>query len=139
MKTSRRDFLKSTAAGMGSAALVAGVPAVYGAQTGAGAPGSNPDSQKIVVMNPRGIQPDIRKIPMATRPATLDGKTVYIVDVKYPNTNPFADALLAGLQAKYPKTTWIWRPKAAGYMDDDANLWKEIKEKDAAAIVMLGH
>ena len=97
------------------------------------------DQGKIVVMNPRGIQPDIRKIPMATRPATLDGKTVYIVDTKYPNTKPFVESLLAALQAKYPKTTWIVRDKVGGYMDDDANLWKEIKEKGAAAIVLLGH
>ena len=97
------------------------------------------DSGKIVVMNPRGIQPEIRKIPMATRPATLDGKTVYIVDTKYPNTKPFVESLLAALQAKYPKTTWVLRDKYAGYMDDDPNLWKEIKSKGAAAIVLLGH
>jgi hypothetical protein len=97
------------------------------------------DQEKIVVMNPRGIQPEIRKIPMAKRPATLDGKTVYIVDVKYPNTKPFVESLLAALQAKYPKTQWTVRDKAAGYMDDDPNLWKEIKEKGAAAIVLLGH
>jgi hypothetical protein len=97
------------------------------------------DLDKIVVMNPRGIQPEIRKIPMATRPATLDGKTVYLVDTKYPNTKPFVAALLAALQAKYPKTTWIVRDKVGGYMDDDPNLWKETKEKAAAAIVLLGH
>jgi hypothetical protein len=97
------------------------------------------DDAKIVVMNPRGIQPEIRKIPMATRPATLDGKTVYIVDTKYPNTKPFVNELFAALKAKYPKTTWILRDKLAGYMDDDPNLWKEIKEKGACAIVLLGH
>ena len=101
--------------------------------------GSAADDQKIVVMNPRGIQPEIRKIPMATRPATLDGRTVYIVDTKYPNTKPFVNELFAALKAKYPKTNWILRDKAAGYMDDDPNLWKEIKSKDAAAIVLLGH
>jgi hypothetical protein len=97
------------------------------------------DEDKIVVMNPRGIQPEIRKIPMATRPATLDGRTVYIVDTKYPNTKPFVNELLAALQAKYPKTTWVLRDKLGGYMDDDPNLWKEIKAKNAAAIVLLGH
>ena len=97
------------------------------------------DEPKIVVMNPRGIQPEIRKIPMATRPATLDGKTVYIVDTKYPNTKPFVEELFAALKAKYPKTTWILRDKFAGYMDDDPNLWKEIKGKGACAIVLLGH
>jgi len=101
--------------------------------------GSAADDQKIVVFNPRGIQPEIRKIPMAKRPATLDGKTVYIVDTKYPNTKPFVEALSAALQAKYPKTTWTVRDKVGGYMDDDPNLWKEAKEKAAAAIVLLGH
>jgi hypothetical protein len=97
------------------------------------------DEGKIVVFNPRGIQPEIRKIPMAPRPATLDGKIVYIVDTKYPNTKPFVNELFAALKAKYPKTTWVLRDKYAGYMDDDPNLWKEIKEKGACAIVVLGH
>jgi hypothetical protein len=94
---------------------------------------------KITVMNPRGIQPEIRKIPMAPRQASLDGKTIYIVDTKYPNTKPFVNELTAALKAKYPKTTWELRDKAAGYMDDDPNLWKEVKAKGAGAIVLLGH
>jgi hypothetical protein len=97
------------------------------------------DEGKIVVMNPRGIQPEIRKIPMAKRPATLDGKTIYIVDTKYPNTKPFVEELFAALKAKYPKTNWVLRDKFAGYMDDDPKLWAEIKEKGAGAIVLLGH
>ena len=95
--------------------------------------------EKIVVMNPRGIQPEIRKIPMAPRPATLDGKTVYIVDTKYPNTKPFVNELYSALKSKYPKTTWILKDKFGGYMDDDPELWKEIKAKGAGAIVLLGH
>ncbi len=100
---------------------------------------SSAQEAKITVMNPRGIQPEIRKIPMAPRQATLDGKTIYIVDTKYPNTKPFVNELLAALKAKYPKTTWMIRDKAAGYMDDDPALWKEVKEKGAGAIVLLGH
>jgi hypothetical protein len=76
---------------------------------------------------------------MAVRPATLDGKTVYIVDTKYPNTKPFVNELFAALKAKYPKTTWVLREKIAGYMDDDPNLWKEIKQKGSGAIVLVGH
>jgi hypothetical protein len=94
---------------------------------------------KIVVMNPRGIQPEIRKIPMAKRPATLDNKTVYIVDTKYPNTKPFVEELYAALKTKYPKTTWVLKEKLGGYMDDDPALWKEIKEKASGAIVLVGH
>lgn len=94
---------------------------------------------KITVMNPRGIMPEIRKIPMAPRPASLDGKTIYIVDTKYPNTKPFVNELFSALKEKYPKTTWVLREKFAGYMDDDPKLWAEIKEKGAGAIVLLGH
>jgi hypothetical protein len=94
---------------------------------------------KIVVMNPRGIQPEIRKIPMAKRPATLDNKTVYIVDTKYPNTKPFVEELYAALKTKYPKTTWVLKEKFGGYMDDDPALWKEIKAKASGAIVLVGH
>ena len=101
--------------------------------------GSEAEEAKIVVMNPRGIQPEIRKIPMATRQTTLDGKTIYIVDTKYPNTKPFVLELFSALKAKYPKTNWVLREKFAGYMDDDPNLWAEIKEKGAGAIVLLGH
>ena len=97
------------------------------------------DEAKIVVMNPRGIQPEIRKIPMAKRPATLDEKTVYIVDTKYPNTKPFVNELIAALKTKYPKTTWVLKEKLGGYMDDDPNLWKEIKQKGSGAIVLVGH
>ena len=94
---------------------------------------------KIVVFNPRGIQPEIRKIPMATRPATLDGKTVYVVDIKYANTQPFVNELMAGLKAKYPNTNWVLRQKLGMYMDDDPKLWAEIKEKAAGSIVLIGH
>lgn len=103
--------------------------------------GAVQDSEaKIIVMNPRGIQPEIRKIPMAARQSTLDGKTVYIVDTKYPNTKPFVNELQSSLQAKYPKTTWVIREKLGMYMDDDPNLWKEAKEKaNGGAIVLVGH
>ena len=95
---------------------------------------------KIVVMNPRGIQPEIRKIPMAERQSTLDGKTVYIVDTKFPNTKAFAEELQSSLQGKYPKTTWVLKDKIGSYFDDDPALWKEAKEKaDGGAIVLVGH
>ena len=97
------------------------------------------NEEKIVVMNPRGVQPEIRKIPMAVRPATLDDKTVYVVDIKYAMTKPFVNELMAALKAKYPKTTWVLKEKLGMYMDDDPNLWKEIKEKASAAIVLVGH
>lgn len=95
--------------------------------------------EKIVVLNPVGIKPEIRKIPMAPRPESLAGRTIYIVDTKYPNTKPFVEELAAGLRAKYPETNWVLRDKFGSYMDDDPDLWKEIKQKADGAVVLLGH
>ena len=94
---------------------------------------------RITVMNPRGIMPPIRLIPMAERPDSLDGKTVYIVDTKYPNTKPFVNELQRNLAQKYPRTTWVLKEKAGFYLQDDPPLWAEIKEKAQGAIVLIGH
>jgi len=93
---------------------------------------------KITVLNPLGIQPPIRLIPMPER-SGLEGKTVYIVDTKYANTKPFINELYKILQERYPKTNWVLKEKIGMYMDDDPNLWNEIKAKGASAIVAIGH
>lgn len=94
---------------------------------------------RITVMNPRGIQPQIRQIPMAARPATLDGKTIYLVDTRYPRTREFVEELFKILSERYPKTKWILRDKFGGYVDDDPKLWAEIKEKGHGMIMATGH
>ena len=97
------------------------------------------EEAEIIVLNPQGIKPAIRLIPMAERSGTLDGKTIYIVDTKYPNTKPFVNELQKHLAANYPKTTWMVKDKVGGYMEDDPKLWAEIKEKAQGAIVLIGH
>lgn len=96
-------------------------------------------NEKIVVLNPRGIKPAIRQIPMAERPATLDGKAVYIVDTRFPRTREFVETLVETLAERYPKTDWVLKDKFGGYMDDDPKLWADIKEKAHGAIVTIGH
>jgi hypothetical protein len=94
---------------------------------------------KIIVMNPRGILPLIRRIPMAARPATVDGKTIYIVDTRYPRTREFVEELFKVLKEQYPKTSWVLRDKFGGYIDDDPKLWAEIKERGHGMIMTVGH
>ncbi len=94
---------------------------------------------KVTVMNPRGIKPPIRRIPMAARPETLDGKTIYIVDSRYPRTREFVEELFRILREKYPKTNWVFKDKYGGYMDDDPTLWDEIKANGHGMIMTVGH
>ena len=96
-------------------------------------------TDKITVMNPKGIKPAIKQIPMAERPVTLDGKTIYIVDSKFPRTRVFVETLAKTLRERYPETDWVLKDKFGGYMDDDPKLWAEIKEKAHGAIMAVGH
>jgi hypothetical protein len=96
-------------------------------------------TKKIIVMNPKGIKPAIKQIPMAERPAKLDGKTIYIVDSKFPRTRVFVETLAETLRDRYPETDWVLKDKFGGYMDDDPKLWAEIKEKAHGAIMTVGH
>ena len=97
------------------------------------------EEAEITVLNPQGIKPAIRLIPMAERSGTLEGKTIYIVDTKYPNTKPFVNELQKHLAKNYPQTTWVVKDKVGNYMEDDPKLWAEIKEKAQGAIVLIGH
>jgi hypothetical protein len=97
------------------------------------------DQAKITVLNPLGQPPALKLVPMAPRFDTLDGKTIYIVDVGYPETKPFFDQMASLLVAAYPKTTWVVRNKISTYFEDDPDLWKEIKEKGGGLIIAIGH
>jgi hypothetical protein len=99
----------------------------------------NPEQAKVVVLNPIGSPPPKPLIGMAPRLDTLDGKTVYIVDVRYPLTHQLFEEMQKVLAEKYPKTNWILKEKAGSYSNDDPELWKEIKAKSDAMIIGIGH
>ena len=97
------------------------------------------DEPRITVVNPRGILPQIQRIPMANRIENLDGKTIYIIDTKFARTRDFVETLHKVLQEKYPKTTWVLRDKIGNYQVDDPTLWKEIQSKGHGVIMGIGH
>ena len=94
---------------------------------------------KITVLNPLGQPPVLKVLAMAPRLDTLDGKTIYVVDVKYPSTKPFMEELVKVLSDNYPKTKWVLREKRESYFEDDPDLWKEIKAKGNGMLVAIGH
>jgi hypothetical protein len=97
------------------------------------------EEKKITVLNPLGQLPPIKLEPMAPRLDTLDNKTIYVVDVKFPNSKVFAEELVKILKDKYPETNWLYREKIGSYFDDDPALWAEIKEKGHGMIQFIGH
>lgn len=94
---------------------------------------------KITVYNPLGQPPAIARVPMAPRLDSLDGKTIYIVDIGFTDTHQFFTEMQKLLGERYPKTTWVVRTKAGTYFDDDPKLWAEIKANGHGMIMGVGH
>ena len=102
--------------------------------------GTSPAQEpKIAVLNPIGQPPAIARVPMAPRLDSLDGKTIYIVDIGFTDTHQLFTEMQSLLSQKYPKTTWVVRTKIGTYFDDDKKLWAEIKEKGQGMIMGVGH
>jgi hypothetical protein len=94
---------------------------------------------KITVFNPVGQPPAIARVPRAPRLDSLNGKTIYIVDIGFTDTHQFFTEMQKLLAEKFPDTTWVVRTKAGTYFDDDPKLWAEIKEKGSGMIMGVGH
>jgi len=93
----------------------------------------------ITVLNPVGSPSPTPLIPMAPRLDTLEGKTIYIVDVMYPLTHQLFEEMQKVFSEKYPKTNWVVKSKAGTYFDNDQKLWEEIKAKAQGMIIGVGH
>ena len=70
---------------------------------------------------------------------SLDGKTIYIVDVMYPLTHQLFEEIQKVFSEKYPKTNWVVKSKAGTYFDNDQKLWEEIKANAQGMIIGVGH
>jgi hypothetical protein len=97
------------------------------------------EEAKITVLNPRGQAPSIPLVPMALRLDTLDGKTVYLVDVRFEGGKSFLLEMKDWFAKNMPKVKTVFREKAGPYMDNDPKLWAEIKGKGDAMIMAIGH
>ncbi len=94
---------------------------------------------KITVMNPMGYPPVIKQLEMAPRLDSLEGKTVYLVDVRFDD----GDILLQQMQGWFadhkPGVNAVFVRKSGVYTQDDTSLFEEIREKADAVILGVGH
>jgi hypothetical protein len=93
----------------------------------------------ITVLNPRGQRPPTQLISMAPRLDSIDEKTIYIVDIRWPYTQQFTEELRNILSERYPKTKFMRREKAGPYDEADSKLWEEIQKNGDAMILAIGH
>jgi hypothetical protein len=92
---------------------------------------------KITVLSPLGTPPPVTVKPMAEPLTTLDGKTIYLVNTGFVNTERLMEEFKKWFQANYPKTTFV--DQRAGMSNLPAALKKELQEKADGVIFALGH
>ena len=97
------------------------------------------EETRYTVLNPTGNPPPIERRAMAPRPASLSGKTVYLVDETFDGGDKFLQQMQAWMGIHMPDVKAVFRAKKGAYAADDPDLWKEIKSVDGLMIMAIGH
>ena len=92
---------------------------------------------RITVLNPMGTPPPIQMRAMAPRLNTLEGKTIYLVNTGFPNSDNFMAVLQEWFKDNHPKTNTV--VLRASMESLSAAQWEEVKDKADAVIYGLGH
>lgn len=94
---------------------------------------------KLDVYNPVGYPPKVAAKPLATRLDTLNGRTLYLVDCRFDDSDLFLKQIQAWFAEHMPSVRTVLKPLSSVYLRDDPATWEEIKAKGHAAIVGVGH
>ena len=92
---------------------------------------------RVTVLNPMGTPPPIQMRAMAPRLNTIDGKTIYLVNTGFPNSDNFMAVLQAWFKDNNPKTNTVIIN--AGMENLQPAQWDELRENADAVIFGLGH
>ena len=94
---------------------------------------------KLVVHNPMGYPPMIQQVYMAPRLDSLNGKTIYLIDARFDDSDRFLLQMQAWFSRHMPEVKTVFARKTGVHTQDDPALFAEIKEKGDAAIMGVGH
>ena len=91
------------------------------------------------VLNPVGFPPKVSRQTPAPRLDGLDGRTVYLVDCRFDDSDVFLGQMQAWFAEHLPGVRTVVKRISSVYLDDDPTTWEEIKARGSAAILGVGH
>ncbi len=96
-------------------------------------------SERITVLNPMAFPPKIGQLGMASRPDSLEGRTVYLVDCRFDDGDILMRQIAGWFSDNEPEVNVEVRRKTDVYTRRDDRLYEEIREKGDAAVIGVGH
>jgi hypothetical protein len=97
------------------------------------------DRGKVTVLNPLGFPPVVTRKELAPRLDTLAGKTIYLVDCRFDDSDVFLEQVSAWFAQHMPDVRTVVKPLSSVYLKDDPTTWEEIRARGHAAILGVGH
>jgi hypothetical protein len=97
------------------------------------------EDKLITVLNPAITEKLAERVPLVTpRLDTLEGKTIYLVDMNYEGfgLTPVLKEMQAWFAENMPGVKTILKLKSGNYISDDPVLWKEIAEKGGNGVIL---
>jgi hypothetical protein len=94
---------------------------------------------RITVLNPMGFAPKVTQKALAPRLDTLTGKTVYLVDCRFDDSDIFLQQMQSWFAEHMPAVKTVIKPLSTVYTKDDPATWEEIRTRGHAAVVGVGH
>ena len=92
----------------------------------------------ITVLNPAVTEKLAARVPLASRLDTLEGKTIYIVDMNYEGfgRTPVLEEMQRWFAKNMPRAKTILKLKSGSYVADDPALWKEIAANKGNGVIL---
>lgn len=109
------------------------------AVSGNGVAGSPSGGERLTVLNPMGYPPNIEQLAMAPRLDTIEGKTIYLIDCRFDDSDRCLLQMQAWFREHLPSVNAVFRSKAGVYTEDDPELFDEIKRLGDGVIFGVGH
>jgi len=123
-----------------SPALIASAPSYAGTASAAAPKAPSPMTAGLITAVNPAVTPGLpKRVPLAPRLDTLDGKTIYLVDTDWGGMGQNS-SILEEMQAWFaehmPAVKTIIKVKKGNFVTDDPALWKEIADAKGDGVVL---